>query len=70
MQKAEAELAYDLQKAKLMQSIREEQIKIDIIERRKLVSICEFRSYLFDFSILLFIGFVHFFYYFSISDNR
>ncbi|VDM38785.1 unnamed protein product [Toxocara canis] len=33
--KAEAELAYDVQKAKLMQSIREEEIKIDVTERHK-----------------------------------
>lgn len=37
--KAEAELAYDLQCAKLQQKIRAEQIEIDVVERRKQIGI-------------------------------
>ncbi len=37
-EKAEAELAYELQKAKLLQAIREEEVKIDVVERHKQVS--------------------------------
>lgn len=41
LQKAEAELAYELQGAKVKQSIRSEEIQIDIVERRKQIDIEE-----------------------------
>lgn len=40
-QKAEAELAYELQAAKVQQDIRREEIEIDVVERRKLIDIEE-----------------------------
>lgn len=39
--KAEAELAYELQAAKVKQEIRREEIEIDVVERRKLIDIEE-----------------------------
>ncbi|XP_072028912.1 flotillin-2-like isoform X2 [Amphiura filiformis] len=39
--KAEAELAYELQAAKVRQMIRREEIEIDVVERRKLIDIEE-----------------------------
>ena len=41
LQKAEAELAYELQAAKERQKIRSEEIEIDIVERRKQIDIEE-----------------------------
>lgn len=41
MQKAEAQLSYELQAAKMKQKIRSEEIEIDIVERRKLIAIEE-----------------------------
>jgi len=39
MQNAEAELAYELQAAKTNQKIRAEEIEIDVVERRKQISV-------------------------------
>lgn len=39
MQKAESQLAYELQAAKIRQRIRNEEIQIDIVERRKQIEI-------------------------------
>lgn len=39
LQKAEAQLAYELQAAKIRQKIRNEEIQIDIVERRKQIEI-------------------------------
>ena len=39
MQKAESQLAYELQAAKIRQKIRNEEIQIDIVERRKQIEI-------------------------------
>ncbi len=41
IQKAEAELAYELQGAKEKQKIRSEEIEIEIVERRKQIDIEE-----------------------------
>lgn len=38
-QKAEAQLAYELQAAKIRQKIRNEEIQIDVVERKKLIEI-------------------------------
>ena len=40
-QKAESQLAYELQAAKIRQKIRNEEIWIDIVERRKMIEIEE-----------------------------
>ena len=49
--KAEAELAYELQAAKEKQGIRQEQIEIEVIQRRKMIEVIPFLmpilSYLF-----------------------
>lgn len=39
LQKAEAQLAYELQAAKIRQRIRNEEIQIDVVERKKLIEI-------------------------------
>lgn len=39
MQKAEAQLAYELQAAKIRQKIRNEEIQIDVVERKKQIEI-------------------------------
>jgi flotillin len=39
MQKAESALAYELQAAKIRQKIRNEEIQIDVVERKKLIEI-------------------------------
>lgn len=39
MQKAEAQLAYDLQAAKVRQKIRNEEIAIEVVERRKQIEV-------------------------------
>lgn len=39
LQKAESQLAYELQAAKIRQKIRNEEIQIDIVERRKQIEI-------------------------------
>ena len=39
LQKAESELAYELQSAKTNQKIRAEEIEIDVVERRKQISV-------------------------------
>lgn len=39
LQKAEAQLAYELQAAKIKQRIRNEEIQIDIVERRKQIEV-------------------------------
>lgn len=39
MQKAEAQLAYELQAAKIRQKIRNEEIQIEVVERRKQIEI-------------------------------
>ena len=41
LQKAEAQLAYELQEAKEKQKIRNEEISIDIIERKKQIQVCD-----------------------------
>ena len=41
MQKAEAQLAYELQAAKIRQKIRNEEIQIDVVERRKQIEVEE-----------------------------
>jgi flotillin len=41
LQKADAELAYELQSAKTTQKIRAEEIEIDVVERRKQISVEE-----------------------------
>lgn len=41
IQKAESELAYELQAAKERQKIRGEEIEIDVVERKKLIEIEE-----------------------------
>ena len=41
MQKAESQLAYELQAAKIRQKIRNEEIQIDVVERRKQIEIEE-----------------------------
>lgn len=41
LQKAEAQLAYELQAAKLTQKIRNEEIEIDVVERRKDIAVEE-----------------------------
>lgn len=41
MQKAEAQLAYELQAAKIRQKIRNEEIQIEVVERRKQIEIEE-----------------------------
>ena len=41
MQKAEAELAYELQGAKEKQKIRSEEIEIEVVERRKQIEVEE-----------------------------
>ena len=38
-QKAEAQLAYELQAAKIKQKIRNEEIQIEIVERRKQIEV-------------------------------
>lgn len=38
-QKAEAQLAYELQAAKIRQKIRNEEIQIDIVERKKQIEV-------------------------------
>ena len=40
-QKAEAELAYELQVAKVKQKIRSEEIEIEVVERRKQIEVEE-----------------------------
>lgn len=40
-QKAEAQLAYELQAAKIRQKIRNEEIQIDVVERRKQIEVEE-----------------------------
>lgn len=40
-QKAEAQLAYELQAAKIKQRIRNEEIQIEVVERRKLIEVEE-----------------------------
>lgn len=39
MQKAEAQLAYELQAAKVRQRIRNEEIQIEVVERRKRIEV-------------------------------
>lgn len=39
VQKAEAQLAYELQAAKIRQKIRNEEIQIEIVERRKQIEV-------------------------------
>ncbi|KFM70330.1 Flotillin-2, partial [Stegodyphus mimosarum] len=39
--KAEAQLAYELQAAKMKQKIRSEEIEIEVVERRKLITVEE-----------------------------
>jgi len=41
LQKAEAQLAYELQAAKIRQKIRNEEIQIEVVERRKQIEIEE-----------------------------
>ena len=41
LQKAEAQLAYELQAAKIQQKIRNEEIQIQVVERRKQIEIEE-----------------------------
>ena len=41
IQKAEAELAYELQAAKEKQKIRSEEMEIEVVERRKLIEVEE-----------------------------
>lgn len=41
LKKAEAQLAYELQAAKIRQKIRNEEIQIDVVERRKQIEIEE-----------------------------
>lgn len=41
LQKAEAQLAYELQAAKIRQRIRNEEIQIEVVERRKQIEIEE-----------------------------
>ena len=41
IQKAEAELAYELQGAREKQKIRQEEIQIEVVERRKLIDVEE-----------------------------
>lgn len=41
MQKAESALAYELQAAKIRQQIRNEEIQIDVVERRKEIQVEE-----------------------------
>lgn len=41
MQKAEAQLAYELQAAKIRQKIRNEEIQIEVVERRKQIEVEE-----------------------------
>lgn len=41
MQKAESQLAYELQAAKIRQKIRNEEIQIEVVERRKQIEIEE-----------------------------
>ena len=38
-QKAEAQLAYELQAAKIRQKIRNEEIQIDVVERKKQIEV-------------------------------
>jgi flotillin len=39
LQKAEAQLAYELQAAKVRQRIRNEEIQIEVVERRKMIEV-------------------------------
>lgn len=39
VQKAEAQLAYELQAAKIRQKIRNEEIQIDVVERKKQIEV-------------------------------
>lgn len=39
LQKAQAQLAYELQAAKIRQKIRNEEIQIDVVERKKLIEV-------------------------------
>lgn len=39
LQKAEAQLAYELQAAKIKQRIRNEEIQIEVVERRKQIEV-------------------------------
>jgi len=39
LQKAEAQLAYELQAAKIRQRIRNEEIQIEVVERRKQIEV-------------------------------
>jgi flotillin len=41
LQKAEAQLAYELQAAKIRQKIRNEEIQIEVVERRKQIEVEE-----------------------------
>lgn len=41
IQKAESQLAYELQAAKMKQKIRSEEIEIEVVERRKQIAIQE-----------------------------
>lgn len=41
LQKAEAQLAYELQAAKIKQRIRNEEIQIEVVERRKQIEVEE-----------------------------
>lgn len=41
MQKAESQLAYELQAAKIRQRIRNEEIQIEVVERRKQIEVEE-----------------------------
>lgn len=41
LQKAEAQLAYELEAAKVKQKIRNEEIEIDVVERRKQIAVEE-----------------------------
>jgi hypothetical protein len=41
LQKAEAQLAYELQAAKIRQRIRNEEIQIEVVERRKQIEVEE-----------------------------
>lgn len=41
LQKAEAQLAYELQAAKIKQKIRNEEIQIEVVERHKMIEVEE-----------------------------
>ena len=41
LKKAESQLAYELQAAKIKQKIRSEEIQIDVVERRKMIEVEE-----------------------------